>query len=151
MRDTISIIYCMVSLCISSGSWKRGDGLHLFPMCNQNYTDVCVIVTSQHNNHLQVYPGHHLSKTGSICFWPIAWLVGCVLTWFQGVPVFDSKRTGYTRFWLSLLKHPAEDTLVPPWENREKNVCFVYKFYLWKKKHKGPFKRSVLIVFVSIL
>ena len=38
----------------------------------------------------QVYPGHYISKTGTFCFWIIAWLVGCV---FDLVP-------GCARFWL---------------------------------------------------
>ena len=67
----------------------RGWSLSL-PYVKFNYTDVCVIVTSQRHNHLQVYPGHHPSKTGSICFWPIAWLVGCI---FDSIP-------GCTRFLL---------------------------------------------------
>ena len=45
---------------------------------------------SERNNHLQVYPGHNLWKTGTICFWPIAWLVECI---FDLIP-------GCTRFWL---------------------------------------------------
>ena len=56
---------------------------------------------TKHNKPFTGVPeGHFLSKTDAICFWPIAWLVGCILTWFQALPVFYSKRTGYTRFWL---------------------------------------------------
>ena len=96
MRDAISTISCVVYLSISSGNvlnertraWKRGDGLYLSPMCNLNCTDACVIITPQHNNYLQVYLGHYLSRTGSIWFWPIAWLVGCFYDLIPGCTRF---------------------------------------------------------------
>ena len=99
MPDTVSTIYCMVSLCISSGSWKRGDGLHLSPVC-----------TSQHNNHLQVHPGHYLSKTGSICFWPIAWLVGCILDLILGCTRFLLQIDRVYPFWVIVLYNASADT-----------------------------------------
>ena len=43
---------------------------------------------AKHDNHLQVYPGHYLSKTGTICFWPIAWLVGCIFDLITGCTRF---------------------------------------------------------------
>ena len=36
-------------------------------------------VKTKHNDHLLLYPGFYLSKTGTMLFLPIAWLVGCVL------------------------------------------------------------------------
>lgn len=29
--------------------------------------------------NLQAYPCHYPSKTGTLCVWPIVWLVGCVV------------------------------------------------------------------------
>ena len=52
---------------------------------------------AKHNNHLQdqVYPGHNLSKTGRICFWPIAWLVGeYFLLDFRVYPFLTPNRSG---------------------------------------------------------
>ena len=54
------------------------------------FWDVSIRNSLRSNNHLQVYPGHNLWKTGTICFWPIAWLFECI---FDLIP-------GCTRFWL---------------------------------------------------
>ena len=50
------------------------------------------LLKARNNKRLQVYPFHYLSKTGAICFWPIAWFVGCV---FNLIP-------SCTRFWLQM-------------------------------------------------
>ena len=52
-------------------------------------------------NHLQVYPRVIFSqKRMRFVFGQSRGSWGVFLTWFQALPVFYSKRTGYTRFWL---------------------------------------------------
>ena len=85
-------------------------------------------LNAKHNRHLQVYAGHNLSKTGTICFWPITWLVGCVFTWFQAVPVSDSKRIGddeSSRGWDCTF---LDQTLLTRWVPQVRNYLIVWNF-----------------------